>query len=79
MIHKNRFSKKSSKNLYPLSKPPPKFGKFLVIWELRQRVLRYNIIKTSIIFNHFYSFLIYIIDFTNFFKNKLISYMLVYL
>ena len=32
MIHKNRFSKKSSKNLYPLSKPPPKFGKFLVIW-----------------------------------------------
>ena len=32
MIHKNRFSIKSSKILYPLSKPPPKFGEILVIW-----------------------------------------------
>ena len=25
LIKKNRFSKKVKKNLYPLSKPPPKF------------------------------------------------------
>ena len=32
MIHKKiDFLKKSSKILYPLSKPPPKFGKILVI------------------------------------------------
>ena len=29
---KNRFSKKSSKMLYPLFKPPPKFGEISVIW-----------------------------------------------
>ena len=29
---KIRFSKKIKKNLYPLSKPPPKFGEILVIW-----------------------------------------------
>ena len=57
MIHKNRFSKKSSKNLYLLSKPPSLVWKiFGHLGGLRQRVLRYNIIKTSIIFNHFYSF-----------------------
>ena len=58
MIHKNRFSKKSLKNLYPLSKPPSKVWKIFghLGGGLRQRVLRYNIIKTSIIFNHFYSF-----------------------
>ena len=58
MIHKNRFSNKKVQKIYTRClSPPPKFGKFLVIWGgLRQRVLRYNIIKTNIIFNHFYSF-----------------------
>ena len=43
MIHKKSiFLKKVQKILYPLSKPPPKFGEILVIWGgIRQRVLRY--------------------------------------
>ena len=35
---KTDFLKKSSKILYPLFKPPPKFGEILVIGGLRQRV-----------------------------------------
>ena len=32
MIHKNRFSKKVQKFYTRCLSPPPKFGKFLVIW-----------------------------------------------
>ena len=40
---KNHLVKKVQNILYQLSKPPPKFGEILVIWGLRQRVLRYHI------------------------------------